>query len=80
MTIDPLLAAKITYVLGITNLIFLFLVLLTCRCILGKFSVTLSKSKTYAAINKYHCLYWWFFIASVLIHGIFAIVGFGNPF
>ncbi len=80
MAIGPITAIKIAYILGWTNIIGLALVLLSCRCIMGLKPSSLSKSKIYMAIYKYHCYYWWFFIVSVLAHAIFAITAVGNPF
>jgi hypothetical protein len=79
MAIDSQLAIKIVYLLGWTNIVGLVLVLLSCRCILGFKATTLSESKLYMKFYKYHCYYWWFFIASVMIHAIFAIIVLGNP-
>jgi hypothetical protein len=79
MAIDPLVAAKATYILGWVNIIGLFLVLFSCRCALGM-KASMSKSKAYMSFYKYHCYYWWVFIISVAAHAILAIIGFGNPF
>ncbi len=78
MAVDPLVA-KFVYILGWLNIIGLILVLFSCRCALGKL-VSLSKSKLYMKFYRYHCYYWYFFIISVVIHAIFAITAFGNPF
>jgi hypothetical protein len=78
--INPALGIKLVYILGITNLIGLALVLLSCRCTLGLNSDKFSNSKFYMAIYKYHCYYWWLFIASVIAHAIIAFISFGNPF
>ena len=80
MAINPLVAIKIAYVLGWANIIGLALVLLSCRCIMGLKPSSLSKSNLYMWFYKYHCYYWWFFIASVILHAIMAIAGVGNPF
>ena len=80
MILDPLVAAKITYILGWANLLGLILVYLSCRCILGKWANTLSQSQIYMKFYKYHCYYWWFFIISVIAHAIVAIIGYGSPF
>lgn len=79
MAVDPL-AVKFVYILGWINIVGLVLVLLSCRCILGLKSTSLSKSKLYMKFYKYHCYYWRFFIVSVAIHAVFAIIAFGNPF
>ncbi len=80
MAIDPLLAAKIAYLLGWMNLIGLTLVLLSCRCIMNIKPEKLSKSKFYVKFYQYHCYYWWFFIISVLLHALLAITAYGIPF
>ena len=80
MAINPELATKIVYVLGWTNIIGLVLVLFSCRCIMNIKPEKLSNSKLYVKFYNYHCYYWWFFIISVLLHAIFAITAFGNPF
>ena len=81
MVIPQLFAAKASYTLGLTNLLGLFLVFFSCRCIMGsKLNQTLAKSSFYMKFYQYHCSYWWFFMVSVLLHGILAITAFGNPF
>lgn len=80
MAINPALAIKLVFILGITNIIGLALVLFSCRCIMNIRPEKLSKSKIYIAFYKYHCVYWWFFIISVMIHAVIAITAFGNPF
>lgn len=80
MAIDPLVTAKIAYVLGWTNIIGLILVLFSCRCIMNLKAEKLSRSKIYTKFYKYHCYYWWFFIISVLVHAIVAISAYGNSF
>ena len=79
MAINPLLAVKLTYVLGWTNIIGLLLVLLSCRCVIA-LPLKWRESKAYLKFYNYHCYYWWLFIISVLLHAIIAIVAFGNPF
>jgi len=80
MPIDPLIAAKVAYLLGYANIIGLLLVLFSCRCIMGIKPETLSKSKLYMKFYNYHCYYWWFFIVSVALHAVLAVTAFGNPF
>lgn len=79
--IDSELGAKLTYILGITNLIGLGLVLVSCRCLMGaKLASKLSKIPGYRKILRHHCQWWWLFFISVGIHSILAILAFGNPF
>ncbi len=80
MTMDPLILARTTYILGWLNILGLILVLLSCRCIIGLKPTVFGKSKFYMKFYSYHCYYWWFFIASVLAHAILAITTFGNQF
>ncbi len=74
-------SAKLIYVLGFINLVSGFLVLLTCRCIpaLG-FTGKIMQNKFYSRIYKYHCLIWWIFWISVVVHAVFALTLYGNPF
>ena len=79
--IDPILGAKIVFVLGITNIIALFLVFFSCRCLIGlNFVKKMWKYKWYQKFYNSHCYFWWFFFLSVLTHATLAILIFGNPF
>jgi hypothetical protein len=78
--IDPALGIKLLYVLGITNIIGVVLVFVSCRCILGvRVANKIIKYSWGKAVYKYHCWYWWFFIISVILHTTLAFVYFGNP-
>ena len=71
--------AKLAFVFGILNIIGLILYVFSCRCVLGRW-VDLSKNKKYMNFYKYHCYYLWFFIISVLVHSVLALIVYGNPF
>jgi hypothetical protein len=74
-------AIETLFIAGITNIIFLLLVLFSCRCI-GFWKLTSSwlGNEKYIKFYKYHCYYWYGFIISVLIHTILAFYLFGWPF
>jgi hypothetical protein len=75
------IAPKLTFVLGIINLISGLLVLFTCRCIPGlRISGNLMQNKFYKQLYKYHCYIWWVFWISVVVHAVLAIGFFGWPF
>ncbi len=79
--ISPELALKVVFAAGITNIVFLLLVLLSCRCmgitpIINRFM----GNKNFQRFYSKHCYYWWLFIASVLVHTFMALYLFGNPF
>jgi len=76
---NPEILTKIVFVLGLTNLVGLFLIFFSCRCGIMKYP-KLSTSKTYMWFYKYHCYYWWFFLLSVLVHAILGLVVIGFPF
>ncbi len=78
--VSSILLTKLTYILGITNIVFGILILLSCRCMAGKFIMKLYKYQWYQKFYRYHCYYWWVFILSVFAHAILAINVFGNPF
>jgi hypothetical protein len=73
--IDPLIGYQLIPILGWLNIIGLSLVLLSCRCLLGiNFSSKLYQYGWYKRFYKYHCLYWYLFIGSVLFHTILAFI------
>lgn len=78
---DPLLAAKITYIFGIINIIGLLLVFFTCRCLMGKrITEFLWRRQWYQRVYQTHGIWWWVFFISVVLHIIFALIAYGNPF
>jgi hypothetical protein len=77
--IDPLLGAQITFLLGITNLITLFFVGLTCRLIKSPKFAFLNKMAFVQKLYPYHHVFWWLFFISVGLHAVFAIVFYGLP-
>lgn len=68
MALDPLLALKLTFILGWVNIIGLILVVLSCRCIPINLPESLQKTKAYQVFYKYHCYYWYLFLISVALH------------
>jgi len=73
--------ARIVFILGITNVLSLLAVRLTCRCMgSSKLTSGLFKYKWYQKLYRSHCIYWWIFIISVIIHATFAIMLIEIPF
>lgn len=73
--------ARLIFILGITNLVAVTLIFLSCRCtpglvIIGK----LMKYRAYQRFYKYHCYIWWVLWTSVVVHAVFAISSVGVPF
>ena len=74
-------AAPLIFALGIVNLVSGILVLLTCRCIPAlRITGKLMQNRFYSRVYKYHCIIWWVFWVSVIVHAIYAIGYFGVPF
>ena len=74
-------ATRVTFILGITNLVTITLIFLSCRCIPGlKIVSKLVKYPAYKRFYKYHCYIWWVFWVSVIAHATFAIASIGVPF
>jgi len=72
---------KLIFIFGIINIISLLLVFFSCRCLVGaNFVRKMQKHKWYKKYHDLHCYYWWIFIISVILHSLFALVTFGNPF
>ncbi len=78
--IGPLLGARLSFILGITNIIGLLLVLGSCRCILGWQPKFLQSRKWFMSFYGYHCWYWRLFLLSVFLHALVSIATFGYPF
>jgi len=68
------IARDIILVFAISNIILGVLVFFTCRCMPG-FRLTrgLMQNKNYLKFYKYHGYLWLIFLASVMIHAVFAI-------
>lgn len=72
---------QILFVLGLTNLLFLILVALSCRCLaMNRLTDHWLNHKSYQKFYSYHCYYWYGFILSVLTHTTIALWLFGWPF
>ncbi|MEE9525954.1 MAG: hypothetical protein V3V78_05100 [Candidatus Woesearchaeota archaeon] len=65
---------SIVRVAGIANLIFLFLVLASCRCVSIWGLNNLFNSEKYQKFYKYHCYYWYGLIISVVTHVIVSYI------
>lgn len=72
---------RLVFILGIINVIAILLVFFSCRCLMGKkLGNWLWQFEWYKKFYGTHCIYWWIFIVSVLVHAILAFIVFGNPF
>lgn len=80
-SISPLLGYRITLLFGIINVITLLLIFFSCRCLIGaKFVKRMWEHKWYQKYYRIHCYYWWVFFIAVIMHIVFAVIAFGNPF
>jgi len=67
-------ARAIILAFSISNITLGTLVFFTCRCMPGfQFASGLMHNKTYLKFYKFHGYLWLFFLASVMIHAVFAI-------
>ena len=81
MTIIPAaIGVKLMFLMGFSNLVFLALVLTTCRCMSKTFVNALFKYEWYQKYYGKHCYYWWGFVISVAIHATLGFLVFGWPF
>ncbi|MFC2024746.1 hypothetical protein ACFLTJ_04170 [Chloroflexota bacterium] len=75
---QSLVAARVIYVLGITNLVTGLLVFFTCRCLPGsRLGRKWMQHGRYQRFYRYHCYYWWAFWISVIVHAVFGIAFLG---
>lgn len=73
--------AKLVYVLGWVNLLGLFLVFFSCRCLTGQRLFSwLVRFEWYKKFYRMHCWWWYLFFASVAVHAVVALAIYGNPF
>jgi hypothetical protein len=78
---STVVATRIIYVLGAINVVTGILIFFSCRCLPGsRWGRGLTKFKWYQRFFKLHCLIWWIFWCSVIIHAIFVMVYLGFPF
>jgi len=75
-----ILLAKLTYVLGIINIISIMIIFFSCRCLSGRLAEGLFRYGWFRKFYSYHCYYWRIFIISVLVHAVVAMITFGNLF
>ena len=78
--LDPLVATRIIFILGIINLVSVLLIFFSCRCLPGsRIGSKLMKYRPYQRYYKYHCHIWKVFWPSVTVHAILAIIFLGWP-
>lgn len=71
---------NISFILGLSNLIFMVLVFFSCRCIMGKrITEFLWKQSWYQKFYVTHGWWWWAFFVSVGLHVIVTMLTFGLP-
>lgn len=80
--ISPIVAIRIIFLLGITNLVLFLLIFFSCRCLpmstrIGK---RLMNYVWYQHFYKFHCYLWYIFGISIVIHAILGIIVMGVPF
>jgi len=80
MSLNFILLQQIIFILGLINIISLFLVFFSCRCLMGKkITEFLWRSDWYKKFYKYHGYFWWIFFVSVIFHSVLALVVYGIP-
>jgi hypothetical protein len=79
--LDPSIYAKLTFILGATNIVGLILVFFSCRCLVSAgFISRMLERGWYRKFYNLHCYFWWLFIISVVLHAIIALSAYGIPF
>lgn len=78
---DPLLAIRLVFILGLVNLLTLLALFFSCRCMgwLGLYS-RMSRFRAYKTLYGFHCYYWIVLGLSVAAHLGIAISVLGIPF
>ena len=72
---------KIVFITALINLLSVFLILTTCRCMnMWKITSGLNKMAWFKRYFRWHCYIWYIFVPSLIIHAYFAISVMGVPF
>ena len=77
---QSLFAVRLAFIMGITNGILALLLFFSCRCPVTNFGKKWMASGSFQKFYKFHCYFWWIFLASVVIHIVFSIGLYGIPF
>ncbi|MFH1650977.1 MAG: hypothetical protein ABID87_02575 [Chloroflexota bacterium] len=78
--LTPLLATRLIFILGITNLVTGTLIFFSCRCLGGsKLGGRLMKHPAFARFYRHHCFLWRVFWVSVVLHALLALTFLGWP-
>ena len=76
--LDPQIAVRIIFFLGITNVVSGILIFFSCRCLPGsRFGKGLMNHRYYQRFFKLHCYIWWVFWISVMVHAVLAMIYLG---
>ncbi len=72
---NPIIATRIIFILGLTNLVSGLLIFFSCRCLGGsKLGGRLMKYLFYQRFYRLHCYIWRVFWVSVMLHATLAII------
>lgn len=71
---------QIMSIAGITGLIFLVLIFLSCVCMGSRFFRHFAQNKFLLKLRPLHCWFWWGLFVSMLVHTGLAFYLFGLPF
>lgn len=78
---DILLMSRIVFVTAMINIVFVLLVLFSCRCInMWKISSGLRHYGWFKKFFSWHCYAWYVLLPSIIVHAVFAIRLLGVPF
>jgi len=78
--LNPQIAVRIIFSLGIINVISGILIFFTCRCLPGsRIGKGWMANRYYQRFFKLHCYIWWVFWISVMIHAILVFIYLGLP-
>ena len=77
---DPRIAARIIFALGILNVVTGVLIFFSCRCLPGsRIGKGWMSNGFYKWFFKLHCKIWWVFWISVMIHAVMVFIYLGWP-
>jgi len=78
--LTPLIATRLIFILGITNLVTVALIFFSCRCTgASRLGGRLMKNHLFARFYRHHCVLWWILWSSVVLHALLALTFLGWP-
>jgi hypothetical protein len=73
--------ARIIFITAVVNLGLVLTIMLSCRWVpVARLTKSWMNRPAFKRLYKYHTYLWWWLLASIIVHAVFAIGRVGIPF